>query len=68
MRNTKRRNGGLEGAEGHSRFAEDNQERPTEDEIARRAYERYEARGRQDGQALDDWLEAERDLTGAPHH
>jgi hypothetical protein len=32
------------------------------DEIARRAYERYEERGREHGHDLDDWLEAERDL------
>jgi hypothetical protein len=27
--------------------------------IAQKAYELYEQRGMQDGQALDDWLEAE---------
>jgi Protein of unknown function (DUF2934) len=27
--------------------------------IAQKAYELYEERGRQDGRALDDWLEAE---------
>lgn len=27
--------------------------------IARQAYELYEQRGRQDGRALEDWLEAE---------
>lgn len=27
--------------------------------IAQKAYELYEQRGRQEGQALDDWLEAE---------
>lgn len=27
--------------------------------IARKAYELYEQRGRRDGRALDDWLEAE---------
>jgi len=32
------------------------------DEISRRAYERYEERGREAGHDLDDWLEAERDL------
>jgi hypothetical protein len=32
------------------------------DEIARRAYEIYEARGRTDGADLDDWFEAERQL------
>lgn len=34
-----------------------------EEEIRRRAYELYEARGRQDGHELDDWLEAEADIT-----
>jgi hypothetical protein len=31
------------------------------DDIARRAYELYEARGREHGHDLDDWLQAERD-------
>ncbi|MGE0470433.1 MAG: DUF2934 domain-containing protein [Nitrospira sp.] len=30
--------------------------------IAKRAYERYGARGYQHGSALDDWLEAEREI------
>ena len=33
------------------------------DEIARRAYYLYEAHGRSDGHDVDDWLEAERELT-----
>ena len=33
------------------------------DEIARLAYCLYEARGRSDGHDVDDWLEAERELT-----
>jgi Protein of unknown function (DUF2934) len=33
--------------------------------IARRAYELYEERGRQDGQDLEDWVNAERQLVGA---
>ena len=33
------------------------------DDIARRAYELYEARGREDGHDQDDWLQAERDLS-----
>ena len=37
-------------------------ERPSPDEIARLAYQLYETRGRQDGQDLDDWLAAEREL------
>lgn len=32
------------------------------DRIARRAYERYEARGRENGRDLDDWYEAEQEL------
>ena len=69
MRGTKRRNSEFEANEEYSRFAENDRERPSEDEIARRAYGRYEARGREDGHALDDWLEAERDLGGArPQH
>ena len=33
-----------------------------DDHIARRAYEGYEERGREDGGDLDDWYEAEREL------
>jgi hypothetical protein len=32
------------------------------DDISRRAYERYEERGREPGHDVDDWLEAERDV------
>lgn len=35
---------------------------PTEDEIRKRAYERYLERGGGDGGAFDDWLQAEQDL------
>jgi hypothetical protein len=35
-----------------------------EEEIRRRAYELYEARGREDGHDLDDWLHAEAEITG----
>lgn len=35
------------------------------DDIERRAYELYEARGREDGHDWDDWLQAERELQGA---
>jgi hypothetical protein len=38
-------------------------ERPSQDEIARLAYTFYEARGRRDGQDIDDWLSAEQLLT-----
>ena len=35
--------------------------------IANRAYERYMARGGADGQDLEDWLEAERELEQEQH-
>jgi len=35
---------------------------PTYDEIAEAAYHRYLRRGASDGQDLDDWVEAEREL------
>lgn len=35
---------------------------PTEEQIARRAYELYRERGGQDGYDLEDWLRAEREL------
>jgi hypothetical protein len=35
---------------------------PTYDEIAEAAYHRYLRRGGSDGQDLDDWVEAEREL------
>ena len=34
----------------------------TADQIARRAYDLYEHRQRQDGHDVDDWLQAEREL------
>jgi Protein of unknown function (DUF2934) len=37
----------------------------TEAEIARRAFEVFCARGGQHGRALDDWLQAERELLNA---
>jgi Protein of unknown function (DUF2934) len=35
---------------------------PTEDDIRRRAYERYLERGAEHGMDFEDWLAAERDL------
>jgi len=35
-----------------------------DEEIRRRAYEIYLERGEQPGRALDDWLQAERELEG----
>ena len=46
-------------------FAEAMTRRNTEvlqDEIARRAYELYEARGYVDGFDVEDWLQAEQDI------
>jgi hypothetical protein len=37
---------------------------PTHDEIARRAYHLYEARGREHGRDMEDWFQAERELRG----
>ncbi len=37
-------------------------------EVARAAYALYEERGRQDGQALDDWLKAEAILQSRTRH
>jgi hypothetical protein len=38
---------------------------PAFEEIAARAYERYVARGCEDGHDVEDWLDAERDLQHA---
>lgn len=37
--------------------------RPTEEEIAMRAYHIYLERGGSEGDTMDDWLQAERELT-----
>jgi len=37
-----------------------------QDIIARRAYELFEERGREDGHDLDDWLQAEHELQAQP--
>ena len=42
------------------------QPRITDTDIARLAYELYEARGRTNGSHLDDWFEAERQLLKRP--
>jgi hypothetical protein len=34
------------------------------EQIAQRAYELYEWRGREDGHDLDDWLQAEAEIMG----
>lgn len=41
--------------------------RPDADRVAQRAYERYEARGREDGRDMEDWFEAERELQVSPN-
>jgi Protein of unknown function (DUF2934) len=49
-------------------FAEEMTRRNTEalqDEIARRAYELYKARGCVDGFDIEDWLQAEQDIVGS---
>ena len=49
-------------------FAEEMTRKNTEalqGEIARRAYELYEARGCVDGFDVEDWLQAERDIVGS---
>ena len=35
---------------------------PNQDELARRAYELYQARGEEPGHELEDWLQAEREI------
>jgi len=37
--------------------------RPSQEEIARRAHEIYLARGGGEGHEIEDWLQAERELT-----
>ncbi len=39
---------------------------PGREDIERRAYELYLARGRADGYALEDWLQAEQELQSRP--
>ncbi len=40
----------------------------SEEDIRRRAYELYEARGRGDGHDLDDWLRAEQEIRNRKTH
>jgi len=35
-----------------------------EEQIRNRAYELFEARGREEGRELEDWLRAEQEITG----
>jgi len=41
---------------------------PSHDQIRARAFELYLQRGQQPGQELDDWLQAEFELTHLPLH
>ena len=65
MQSTTRRDRGRQASVDEIGDAQDVRARFADDDIARRAYERYEARGRTDGYALDDWLDAERELRSA---
>ncbi|HET6932901.1 MAG TPA: DUF2934 domain-containing protein [Candidatus Acidoferrum sp.] len=40
--------------------------KPTQDQIAARAYEIYLERGSTPGDPMQDWLQAERELAGPP--
>ena len=40
---------------------------PSHEQIARRAYEIYEARGQTAGHELEDWIQAERELLSKAH-
>jgi hypothetical protein len=51
-----------QGADTQPSFTES---RPDADRVAQRAYERYEARGREDGHDMEDWFEAEREVRGS---
>ena len=51
---------GSEPSELNARATENS--RVVEDLVARRAYERFEERGREDGHDVEDWLAAEREL------
>ena len=39
-----------------------------EQQISLRAHELYEARGREDGHAMEDWLRAEEEITNKKAH
>jgi hypothetical protein len=43
-------------------------QRPSYDDIAQAAYQRYLSRGGSDGRDFDDWIEAERELTRRNGH
>ena len=64
MAKSRKRQEGGEPAIGGRQDAVD--ERPYDERVALRAYELYLQRGGGDGQDMDDWLAAERELTS--HH
>ena len=39
----------------------------SQDQVRARAYQLYEQRGRDDGHSLDDWLQAEAELSQGQH-
>jgi Protein of unknown function (DUF2934) len=47
-----------------STFGRTEVENNLEEQIRTRAYELYEARGREEGHDLENWLEAEAEITG----
>jgi hypothetical protein len=47
-----------------STFGRTTAEETSEEQIRRRAYELYEARGDGNGHDLEDWFEAESEITG----
>jgi hypothetical protein len=54
--------GAVDAASDMSGLNADSSDKPTYDEIAEAAYQRYLQRGGADGRDFDDWLEAEREL------
>jgi hypothetical protein len=54
--------GSVEEPDGASQLTAAQRPQPTTEEIAQRAYEIYQSRGGTDGQDIEDWLEAERQL------
>ena len=51
--------------EGWTAKATGDRQRPTREEVAELAYQRYEVNGRKDGNDIEDWLLAEQELR---HH
>jgi hypothetical protein len=49
-------------------FAGDTSAETDRERVAQRAYELYLKRGASEGQDLDDWLSAEREVIGSPRN